>query len=95
MDRIAEDARLIVLRELTRQADGRSNELVLGRVLDTFGVARSRDWLRTQLRRLEELEAVRVEPIGTVLVVTLRQAGRDHVERRALLEGVARPADEA
>lgn len=94
-DRIAADARLIILRELARQSDGRLNDLVLDRVLEAFGVRRPRDWLRTQLRRLSDLDAVRIEQIGDIYVATLRQAGRDHVDRRALIEGVSRPADEA
>jgi hypothetical protein len=93
-DRVAADARLIILRELAAQTDARSNDLVLDRVLDTLGVRRSRDWLRTQLRKLVELEAVRIQEVGTVMVVSLRRAGRDHVERRAVIEGVSRPADE-
>jgi hypothetical protein len=94
-DAIAGFARLMILRELADQLDGRSNDLVLTRVLDAQGVRRSRDWVRTQLRRLAELDAVKVEEIGTVFVATLRQAGRDHVDRRGMIEGVARPADEA
>ncbi|WP_242095484.1 hypothetical protein [Sphingomonas sp. CROZ-RG-20F-R02-07] len=93
-DRIAEDARLMILRELATQTDGRSNDLVLDRVLDAYGVRRSRDWLRTQMRKLAELEAIRIEDVGTLLVATLRKAGREHVERRAVIEGVSRPADE-
>jgi hypothetical protein len=94
-DGIAADAGLIILIELARQTDGRANDLVLDRVLVAHGVRRSRDWLRTQLNRLAELEAVKVETIGSIVVATLRAAGRDHVERRRLLEGVSRPADEA
>lgn len=93
-DRVAGDGRLIILRELALQVDGRSNEAVLMRVLDTFGVTRSREWVRTQLCKLEELEAVRLTEAGSVLVASLRKAGRDHVERRAVLDGVARPSDE-
>lgn len=93
-DRVAADARLMILRELAAQTDGRSNDVVLDRVLDAYGVRRSRDWLRTQLHRLAELEAVRVQTVGTVMVATLRQAGRDHVERRGVIEGVSRPAEE-
>ena len=93
-DRISADARLILLRELAQQTDGRSNELVLERVLDVHGIRRSREWVRTQLRRLAELEAVAIAEVGALLVATLRRAGRDHVERRFLIEGVARPADE-
>lgn len=93
-DGVTADARLIILRELALQVDGRSNDLVLDRVLDAHGVRRSRDWLRTQLRALAELEAVKLSEAGSLLVATLRRAGRDHVERRAVIEGVARPADE-
>lgn len=92
-DALSGDARLIVLRHLSEQSDGRSNDLLLDRVLDALGVRRSRDWLRTQLRRLAELDAVKLDEMGSVLVVTLRQAGRDHVDRRALLDGVSRPLD--
>jgi len=87
------DARLMILRELALQIDGRLNEVVLHRTLDAYGIRRSRDWLRTQLRSLAELEAVRVEAMGEVMVAQLRRAGRDHVERRGVIEGIARPAD--
>jgi hypothetical protein len=92
-DTVAGDARLIMLRELAQQTDARSNEVVLDRVLDASGFRRSRDWLRTQLRALAELDAVQVETVAGIMVVTLRRAGRDHVERRCVIEGVSRPAD--
>lgn len=93
-DRIAEDGRLIILRELAKQIDGRSNEVILQRVLDAFGIRRSREWVRTQLRKLDELEAIGVTETGTVFIATLRKAGRDHVERYGVIEGVSRPSDE-
>lgn len=93
-DRIAADARLMILQELARQTDGRSSDLVLTRVLDAYGVRRSRDWLRTQMRALAELDAIRVEEVGSIFVASLRKLGRDHVDRRSVIEGVARPADE-
>ncbi len=93
-DLLAQDGRLIILRDLADQVDGRANEVLLMRGLDAFGVGRSRDWVRTQLRRLAELDAVRIEEIGSVMVATLRKAGRDHVERRTVLEGVTRPSEE-
>lgn len=93
-DRIAEDARLIILRELAVQIDGRSNEVILHRVLDAFAIRRSRDWVRTQLRVLEELDAISVVENGTVFIATLRKAGRLHVERYGVIEGVSRPSDE-
>ena len=93
-DPIAGDARLMILRELATQTDGRSNDLVLARVLDAYGIKRSRDWLRTQLGALAELGAIRVEDMASVRIATLRQLGRDHVERRGVIEGISRPADE-
>jgi len=86
------DARLVILKELAAQSDGRLNEVLLEKVLDVFGHRRSRDWIRTQLRKLEELGAVRVTEVGTVYVARITRAGVDHVERRSFIEGVARPS---
>ena len=90
-----QDARLCILKELTRQTDGRLNDGVLTRVLDTFGYRRSRDWVRTQLRKLEELGAVALSEAGTALVAAITRAGVDHVERRSVIEGISRPSPEA
>ena len=87
----AEQARLCILKELARQTDHRANDVVLERVLDSFGYRRSRDWIRTQLRKLEELGAIAITEIGSVMVAEIKEAGLDHVERRAVIEGVGRP----
>lgn len=89
---LTEDARLIILKELARQFDGRLNETLLTRVLETFGHNRSREWVRTQLNKLQELGAVQVTLAGTVAIAQLTRAGQDHVERRSFIEGIARPA---
>ncbi len=94
IDQIEEDGRLVILRELAAQLDARLNEVALIRALDVFGIKRSRDWVRTQLHVLQELGAIRVTEVGGFRVATLRQAGRAHVDRRGVIEGVARPADE-
>jgi len=91
---LAADARLTVLKELSQQTDGRLNEALLVRVLDAFGHRRSREWVRTQLRKLDELGAVTLSDVGTVLVAEITRAGLDHVERRAVIEGVAKPSPE-
>lgn len=92
--RIDEDGRLIILRELAVQIDGRSNEINLQRVLHTFGITRSREYVRTQLLKLAELGGVRTEEAGTVMIATLRKAGRNHVERYGVIDGVSRPSEE-
>lgn len=92
---IAADVRLIILRELSAQPDYRLNDTLLSRVLETFGHRKSRDYLRDQLRWLEEMGAVTLTEAGTVLIAELTRRGRDHVERRVVIEGIARPSPEA
>ncbi len=88
------DARLVILKGLARQADGRLNEVLVTRILDEFGYNRSREWVRTQMRKMEDVGAVRLSEAGTVLVATITRAGLDHAERRTILEGIARPSPE-
>lgn len=94
-DKNAEDGRLVILKELAAQVDGRLNEVSLQRVLEVFAITRSREWVRTQMRKLAELEAIRITEIGTVMVAQIRTLGRNHVERRERIEGVTRPSDDA
>ncbi|MED5550050.1 MAG: hypothetical protein VX529_11895 [Pseudomonadota bacterium] len=91
-DHLIEDARLVILKELAGQNDHRLSETMLAHVLEIFGHKRSREWVRTQLRKLEELGAVRITEVGSVLVADLTRQGLDHVERRSFLEGVRRPS---
>ncbi|WP_225205371.1 VpaChn25_0724 family phage protein [Novosphingobium huizhouense] len=92
-DVVAQEARVRILKELHRQTDGRMNELLIQRTLDIYGIRRDRDWVRTQMRKLEQLDAVELQPAGELLVAKITRAGRDHVEERAVIEGVSRPAD--
>lgn len=93
-DLFTADARLCMLKELGNQADGRLNEAVLTHVLDAFGYRKSRDWVRTQLRAMDELGAVNVSEVGSVYVAALTKLGRAHLERREVVEGISRPSDE-
>ncbi|TCU35437.1 hypothetical protein [Rhizobium azibense] len=86
------DARLVILRALNEQSDGRLNDSLLADVLDTYGHHRSRDWIRQQLRFLADLGAVKNTDIGPVMVAAITRLGVDHVERRTQLEGVKRPS---
>ncbi|MBB4122928.1 hypothetical protein [Martelella radicis] len=88
----ARDARLIILRGLAMETDGTLNETLLTTLLRTFGHNRSRDYVRTQIRKLEELGAVTVIEAGTVLIASITRAGLDHVERRSVIEGIDRPS---
>lgn len=90
---LAADARLTILRELAQQVDGRLSDVVAKRVLDLYGMRRDSDWVRTQLRKLEALGAVELETAGPMLIARITRPGRDHVEERAVIEGITRPAE--
>jgi hypothetical protein len=92
-DRIEREARLIILRELVEQMDGRLNSISLAAPLDNYGIRRDRDWIATQLRKLEALGAIELMAAGTVLVAHITEAGRNHVAERGVIEGVMRPSD--
>lgn len=86
------DARLVMLKALVEQTDGRLNETLLTAALDSLGHRRSRDWVRTQLRVLADLGGVRISVAGTVMIAEITRLGTDHVERRQVIEGVKRPS---
>lgn len=90
------EARLAILAELARQRDETLNSLAITRVVDALGIRRSREWIETQMIKLEDLGAVTLHHsdlagLGRVIVATLTEAGRDHVERRGAIAGVATP----
>ena len=93
MDRIIrEDARLIILKALVEQPDGRLNSDLLREALSTFGISKSRDWVHDELRHLAELGALKVHEAGSVRIAMLTAKGADHVVRRIVIEGVKRPS---
>lgn len=92
-DAIAAEARLIILRELAGQTDGRLSSLSIRSILDVHAIRRDRDWIATQLRKLESLNAIELGETSSMLIAKITRTGRDHVEERAILSGVARPAD--
>lgn len=92
-ERLAADARLQILRELAAQTDGRLSILPLQRALDVYGIKRDRDWIFTQLRKLEALDAIEIQMAGELPIARIARAGRDHLDERAVIEGVTRPAE--
>lgn len=90
-DVLAAEARLIILKELVVQPGYSLNEALLQAVLEQFGIVRSRDWLREQMRALHEIDAVSIREAGSTQIAVLTAKGRDHVECRIVLNGVKRP----
>ncbi len=91
-DIIREEARLIMLRELAAQGNYSGNESLLQTALESFGIAKARDWVREELRRLEDLGAIRITMAGNIIVATATMKGLEHVERRLIIEGIKRPS---
>ena len=91
---LTEDARLVILKALQAQTDGRLNEVILERELDRFGHRRSRAWIRTQILALEGVGAVTKVEHGSVMVASITRLGLAHCERREVVDWVARPLQE-
>lgn len=96
VDALTADARLVILAELAQQRDETLNVLSITRLVDALGVRRSREWIDTQLGKLEELGAITLQQsniagLGRMSVATLTEAGRNHVERRSAIAGVSAP----
>ncbi|MBN9333875.1 MAG: hypothetical protein J0I64_10445 [Devosia sp.] len=89
---MTENARLVILKELAKQQDGRLNDAVLVKVLDVFGHYRSREWVAEQLDWLAQKGAVEMSRAGTALVARITRTGADHVERRAFIAGIDKPS---
>ncbi len=87
-----EDARLVMLKELAAQTNYSLNDKILQAVVEAFGHNRSRDWVKTQLRAMADLGAVTLTEAGTSLIATITDAGLDHLLRRRVIEGIARPS---
>jgi len=92
-DFVSANARLVMLKELAKQHGGILNETLLAKVLDVFGYRRSREWVRVQMRALEDVGAIELSQAGTVLIAKLKRQGRDHVEGRIVLDGVDVPSE--
>ena len=88
---VAEDVRRIVLEELARQPDYTLNDDLLLRVLETFGHKKPRDYLRGELDWLARAGAATLTDVGGIVIAVLTERGLEHVERRRVLPGVAKP----
>lgn len=87
------NARLVILKALAQQTDYRLNDAMLAKALEAFAINKGRGYLKNQLRWLqEEASAVTISNMGTAIIAELTETGLDHVERRQVLEGVARPS---
>lgn len=86
------DRMLAILQALAGEHDGRLNDGLLQKWLEHSGHRMAKQVVRTLLNRLGDLGALIVHrPMEGFFVAEITQAGLDHVERRSVLDGVARP----
>jgi hypothetical protein len=90
-ERLTEDRRLMILRILQQMPANRSNSSVIADSMSLWGHHLSRDYVRTQLRWLEEQELMYVEDVRGVLVVNLTERGHDVATGAAVVDGVKKP----
>jgi hypothetical protein len=89
------DLRLVLLRCLKMQPAFKGNDSILQHEARAFGLDRSRDIIRNELRWLAEVDAVKLQEVGPVLVATLTLRGSEHEAGLTQIEGVNKPSPEA
>lgn len=91
--RIREDARLIILKELGKQVDERLHSGHLSTAILAYGgIDRPREWVHGELDWLAEIGAVTLTKPGSVVIATLTEKGARHLRRAIAIEGIARPS---
>ena len=92
-----EDLRLTLLKSLQGQPGFSSNESVLQKEAAEFGLQRSREVIRSEMRFLQSLGAVRLREVAeaSVLIAILTARGDDHLKGFTRLEGVGPPTPRA
>jgi len=91
-DMIREEARLILLRTLGEETNETLNSELLRRSLEVFGITRPRDWVHEELGYLKQMGAVTLNAVGTVIIASLTDKGRDHLARAIKITGVKQPS---
>lgn len=89
---LREDARLIILKALSKQTDERLHSGLLGAELQSLGIDRDRAWIHSELEWLAEIGAVTLIRAETVMVATLTEKGARHLRRAISIDGVSRPS---
>lgn len=91
-ERIRQEARLIMLKALSKQVNETLHSGLLDTELRFFGVTEDRAWIHNELRWLEAHGAVTLIEAGTVLVATITETGLRHLRREIAIEGIKRPS---
>ena len=89
---LRQDARLIILKALSKQTNERLHSGFLGQELAGLGIDRDRAWVHSELDWLAEIGAVTLLRADTVLVATLTEKGARHLRRAISIDGISLPS---
>lgn len=87
--------RLVILRALADQSDFTLNESILQQVAETYGLRKTRDHIKGELRWLADVDAIELKEIEGFLIATLKRKGQDHIDGRIVIDGVKQPGPKA
>lgn len=91
---IEREARLIILRELHKQASRSMTSTVVRNFLrEEFLIAMSREWVEDQFAWLAERKAVRITASGSVKIATIVDRGLEHLALRDFISGIDSPTE--
>jgi hypothetical protein len=90
-DVIQKEARLIILDTLKDQPGYSLGSSLLQKVLESFGINRSQDFVEEEINFLATIGAVTFSSGAHGLIATATPRGLDHVEGRVVLRAVKKP----
>ncbi|MDB5658332.1 MAG: hypothetical protein JWS10_947 [Cypionkella sp.] len=91
-DVVRPDARLIILKALSKQVDERLHSGFIAKELYQLGIDRPREWVHGELDWLEQMGAVTLFRADSVVIATLTEKGARHMRRAIVIEGIDRPS---
>ncbi|MGX1259810.1 VpaChn25_0724 family phage protein [Sinorhizobium fredii] len=90
---IKEEARLIILKELSNQPNQSITSEAMRRfLLSDFLIDKPREWVEMEFQYLQHMEAVEIIPAGSVKIARLTERGELHVKGMVTIAGVQRPS---
>lgn len=87
-----EEARLIILKELSIQANESLSSSMMEPALNAFAIYEERPWIHQQLDYMMKMGAVTLVEAGTVRIASLTPAGWKHLRRQEFIDGIKRPS---
>ncbi len=94
VERIRQEARLIMLRELAGQSNGRITSTSLRDCLrEVWLIDQEREWVESELEWMANMGAVTIVPAASIKIACLTETGRRHLRRARLIPGILAPTD--